>query len=212
MRISADKLAGSGWADVDAANDVLDALGALGVDAHYAELAMQQGPHAVASLVEHRSQKDEAWAQKARALIAQAAAPGALQPASGNAGRVKVRVLTGQVELPSATTSEPIRFYLANEKYGEMANFSKHRFAVRLTDGRKLVSHTAEHLFQALKFWTTDPDYARAILKSKNPKNAAKMGRNRDRRCAKTGRTSRTMSCASPWLTSSRSTARSARC
>ena len=74
-----------------------------------------------------------------------------------------------------------MRFYLQEEKYRSFSNFSKHPFTVRAPGtGDRLAAPTSEHFFQAMKFWTTDPAYARKILAASSPKVAAKLGRSRD--------------------------------
>lgn len=84
---------------------------------------------------------------------------------------------------------EPIRFYRRQEPYGEFSNFARYDILYTyLLEPERLLptaAHfrfkTSEHFFQAMKFATTDPTYAKAILLAKTPGQAADMGRNRSR-------------------------------
>jgi N-glycosidase YbiA len=67
-----------------------------------------------------------------------------------------------------------IYFYAVREKYGCFSNFSAHGFEL---DG--LYWLTSEHYFQAQKFVGTS--HVEKIRLVKNPKDAAKMGRERSR-------------------------------
>ncbi len=72
--------------------------------------------------------------------------------------------------------TEPIYFYSTREvPYGVFSNFA--RYGIEM-DG--LYYRTTEHYFQAMKFITTDPDYAERIRGAATPKQAANMGRSRD--------------------------------
>ena len=184
MKLSADTLNRSGWADPQAASKLYDALGKLGVQGHYAELAIRQGPLAVAHLVEHRSEKSDEWASQARQLIRGGAKAGAL-PAHvgaepGNSGRFQLDLFSGKVDEPGKPA--PILFYLKGEEYGAFSNFAETPFTVpEPKTAETLRSPTSEHFFQAMKFWTSDPGYAREILAARSPKEAAAFGRNRQK-------------------------------
>ncbi|HEY9638021.1 MAG TPA: NADAR family protein [Coleofasciculaceae cyanobacterium] len=67
-----------------------------------------------------------------------------------------------------------IYFYSTREKYGCFSNFSPHGFEL---DG--MYWSTSEHYFQAQKFVGTP--HADQIREVKTPKDAAKMGRDRNR-------------------------------
>ncbi len=68
-----------------------------------------------------------------------------------------------------------IYFYSTREQpYGCFSNFSQHGFELD-----ELWWVTSEHYFQAQKFIDTDPVWANKIREVKNPKEAAKMGRDR---------------------------------
>lgn len=67
-----------------------------------------------------------------------------------------------------------IYFYSTREKYGCFSNFSPHGFEL---DG--VYWSTSEHYFQAQKFVGTL--HADQIREAKTPKDAAKMGRDRNR-------------------------------
>ncbi len=68
----------------------------------------------------------------------------------------------------------PIYFYNTRDEHGCFSNFSRHGFEL---DG--LWWATSEHYFQAQKFVTTDRDWFEKIREVKNPKDAARMGRDR---------------------------------
>ncbi|MFB2977428.1 NADAR family protein [Microseira sp. BLCC-F43] len=68
----------------------------------------------------------------------------------------------------------PIYFYSTKGEYGCFSNFSRHGFEL---DG--LWWMTSEHYFQAQKFVTTDWAWFEKICEVKNPKDAARMGRDR---------------------------------
>lgn len=68
----------------------------------------------------------------------------------------------------------PIYFYRVGEEYGCFSNFSAHPFEL---DGKEW--GTSEHYFQAQKFVTTDPDYAKRIRMASSPMIAANLGRSR---------------------------------
>lgn len=68
----------------------------------------------------------------------------------------------------------PIYFYSTRDEYGCFSNFSRHGFEL---DGAWWM--TSEHYFQAQKFVTTDRDWFEKIREVKNPKDAARMGRDR---------------------------------
>ena len=68
-----------------------------------------------------------------------------------------------------------IYFYSTRDKYGCFSNFSRHGFQL---DG--LWWPTSEHYFQAQKFVTTDRVWFEKIRTVTTPKQAAKMGRNRE--------------------------------
>ncbi len=179
MKLANDALKRSGWAKPEAATKLAEALHELGVDEHYAELALRQGPTAVAHLVEHRAGKSAQWAAKARDLIRGGAAQGSLPRSVGapvGAGaRFKLELMSGKISVPGT-----VGFYLEKDDYGAFSNFSKHPFTVRSPSGEALTAPTSEHFFQAMKFWTTDPSYARKIVDAESPKVAAKLGRSRD--------------------------------
>lgn len=65
-----------------------------------------------------------------------------------------------------------IRFYRPREPYGEFSNFARYQINFL---GKEWP--TSEHLFQAQKFTTTEPEYAEAIRLAPTPKDAARMGR-----------------------------------
>lgn len=67
-----------------------------------------------------------------------------------------------------------IHFYSVREKYGCFSNFSPHGFELD-----NVWWTTSEHYFQAQKFAGTP--YVEEIRQAKTPKNAANMGRSRDR-------------------------------
>lgn len=71
-----------------------------------------------------------------------------------------------------------IKFYRVNEAYGCFSNFSKHGFEF---DGKEWM--TSEHYFQAQKF--IGSDFAEEIRLAKTPMEAAKMGRERNKRIRK---------------------------
>lgn len=66
----------------------------------------------------------------------------------------------------------PVCFFQTYKDYGCFSNFSKH--PVHL-DG--LVWPTAEHYYQAQKFWETDKEWAMQIHQAKTAKEAATKGR-----------------------------------
>ncbi|MGB7518854.1 MAG: NADAR family protein [Spirulinaceae cyanobacterium] len=69
-----------------------------------------------------------------------------------------------------------IYFYGPRVKpYGCFSNFSRHGFEL---DGAWWA--TSEHYFQAQKFINTDAEWAEKIRGAKSPKEAAKMGRDRN--------------------------------
>jgi|SRR5579859_833538 len=68
----------------------------------------------------------------------------------------------------------PIYFYKTDEQYGCFSNFSRHGFEL---DGD--FWPTSEHYFQAQKFVGTP--HVEAIRQVKTPRQAADMGRERDR-------------------------------
>ena len=68
----------------------------------------------------------------------------------------------------------PIYFYKTSEPYGCFSNFSAHGLEL---DG--VYWPTSEHYFQAQKFVGTP--HVEAIRKAKTPKQAAEMGRDRER-------------------------------
>jgi N-glycosidase YbiA len=68
----------------------------------------------------------------------------------------------------------PIYFYSTRDEYGCFSNFSRHGFEL---DG--LWWMTSEHYFQAQKFVTTDWAWFEKICEVNNPKDAARMGRDR---------------------------------
>jgi ribA/ribD-fused uncharacterized protein len=70
------------------------------------------------------------------------------------------------------TTS--IKFYGANDEYGEFSNFA--RYSIKL-DAKTWP--TSEHYFQAMKF--KDEHNQEMIRKAKSPMEAARMGRDRRR-------------------------------
>lgn len=73
--------------------------------------------------------------------------------------------------------NKTIYFYRQNEMpYGVFSNFDTHH-AVNI-DG--VVWKTTEHYFQAMKFITTEPDYALEIKNAETPKVAAEKGRDRN--------------------------------
>lgn len=67
-----------------------------------------------------------------------------------------------------------IHFYSVREKYGCFSNFSPHGFELD-----NVWWTTSEHYFQAQKFAGTP--HVEEIRQAKTPKNAANMGRSRDR-------------------------------
>lgn len=67
-----------------------------------------------------------------------------------------------------------IYFYNTQGQYGCFSNFSRHRFEL---DGA--VWPTSEHYFQAQKF--TGTDHVEEIRRARTPKEAARMGRERNR-------------------------------
>lgn len=72
--------------------------------------------------------------------------------------------------------NEPIiHFYSVREQpYGVFSNFAPYGIEMNGVYWR-----TTEHYFQAMKFITTEPDYAEQIRAAKTPKAAANMGRSR---------------------------------
>jgi len=73
----------------------------------------------------------------------------------------------------------PVHFYRIPDPYGVFCNFSRHVIKVEVED-EVLIGRTNEHLFQAWKFFTTDMNWAREILLTAKPMNAAGMGRSRE--------------------------------
>ncbi len=71
--------------------------------------------------------------------------------------------------------SDKIRFYSANEAYGEFSNFALYPVKVR---GR--MWPTSEHFFQSMKF--KDENDLEQVRKAKSPMEAARIGRNRKRK------------------------------
>ena len=67
-----------------------------------------------------------------------------------------------------------IYFYSTIDDYGCFSNFSKHGIAVE-----GVYWPTVEHFFQAQKF--EEGDYQIRILKTRSPKEAARLGRSRSR-------------------------------
>lgn len=65
-----------------------------------------------------------------------------------------------------------IKFYTTKDKWGCFSNFSRHAVKV---DGIEYM--TSEHYYQAQKFATTDPAYAKKIAEAPAPKVAAELGR-----------------------------------
>lgn len=175
-----ERLRRAGWADPDQAEPLFQALRRLGVDAHYAELAIGQGPDAVAHLVEHRAEKSVEWAAQARRLVASAAPPDWRSPVGtppGGLARFRADVESGRLVLDGKP--EAVRFYREEDAFGAFSNFAPYPFVVRLPSGRTLTAPTTEHFFQALKFWGSSSEHARAILAAETPKAAATMGRDR---------------------------------
>jgi N-glycosidase YbiA len=74
-------------------------------------------------------------------------------------------------------TINRIKFYRTTEPYGEFSNFSHHP----ITDDSGVAWPTTEHYFQAQKFVGTDPQWQEAIRLSPKPRNAADMGRDRNK-------------------------------
>ena len=83
---------------------------------------------------------------------------------------------------------DEVRFYSLGADYGCFSNFSPHPVELK---GKTWP--TTEHYFQAQKFAGT-PD-EEEVRRAKSPKIAARMGRSRKRRSARTGSRSRTRSC-----------------
>lgn len=74
------------------------------------------------------------------------------------------------------TDGTPLRFYRVSDPHGWASNFAPYPIVFL-----GLNWPTSEHLFQAWKFVTTDPDYADEIRRAISPKVAAAMGRDRSR-------------------------------
>jgi len=74
--------------------------------------------------------------------------------------------------------TDRIEFYSPSDLYGEFSNFAYPMEPI-LTMG--YVVDTSEHFFQAMKFITTDPAYAKQVLKASGPGEAARMGRDRSK-------------------------------
>ncbi|MBI4815114.1 MAG: NADAR family protein [Deltaproteobacteria bacterium] len=83
--------------------------------------------------------------------------------------------MTGQA-LPERNV---VLFYREGEDFGGFSNFSKHPFTVQASSGREFHAATSEHFFQAMKFWTRDPEFAETILATRSAKEAAELGRDR---------------------------------
>lgn len=72
--------------------------------------------------------------------------------------------------------TKKILFYKTTEPYGEFSNFSRHPIEL---DGKTWA--TTEHYFQAQKFNGTDPEWMEKIRLARSPREAADMGRDRDK-------------------------------
>ena len=72
--------------------------------------------------------------------------------------------------------TEPIKFYKVNEPYGVFSNFDTKHPITMINSG---IWPTTEHYFQAMKFYTTEPEYAEKIRIAPKPRDAAAMGRDR---------------------------------
>ena len=68
--------------------------------------------------------------------------------------------------------SDRVNFYSAQDEYGWFSNFSRHKVFYK---GHSWP--TSEHAFQAMKFEGTEHEIT--VLRAKNPKQAAAIGRNR---------------------------------
>jgi N-glycosidase YbiA len=75
----------------------------------------------------------------------------------------------------SKENAMPIYFYSTRDKYGCFSNFSAHGFE---RDG--FYWRTSEHYFQAQKF-ADHPEHVEAVRLARTPKEAATMGRERNR-------------------------------
>jgi len=74
------------------------------------------------------------------------------------------------------TLKETINFYLDRDKYGEFSNFFRGAPFRHLLGG---AWSSSEHFFQAMKFVTTDLEWAKEIQRARTPAESAKMGRDR---------------------------------
>lgn len=75
---------------------------------------------------------------------------------------------------PGASPTLEVRFYKHDEPFGCFTNFSAHPIVVQ-----ERTWATVEHYFQAQKFAGTDPSAVERIMGVSEPKEAAKIGRDR---------------------------------
>ena len=70
-----------------------------------------------------------------------------------------------------------VKFWSTTGEFGAFSNFSRHPIVL----GKKKYK-TTEHYYQAQKFVKTDTLYALKVAKAKQPRQAARMGRNRSKK------------------------------
>ena len=78
--------------------------------------------------------------------------------------------------------SEPIKFSRTRDLFGWCSNFAPYPTRILVPDPSlghlvEVCGKTSEHVYQAMKFWYTDPAYSRQILQITRPGDAALLGR-----------------------------------